>query len=588
MTEGKFEVLGISDEVLRAVRSVGWEVPTPVQTAAIPLEMEGDDILALAQTGTGKTGAYGAAILSKTEPNGKDPSALVLVPTRELATQVSDQLNALSKFSGHRCFPVYGGVNIEHQVKDLSKGVDVLIATPGRLKDLLERKTVSLGGVRIVVLDEADRMLDMGFAPSVNMILSKVPKDRQTLMFSATMNDDVKKLAVRHMINHRELSLNPEEPTVELTAQYYVPTVRDSKREELEALIDDGNPKMMVFCRTKRKVDYLARKLKRDEYNVAAIHGDMVQNKREKSLREFEEGELRVLIASDVAARGFDIPDVDLVVNYDIPADTETYIHRIGRTGRAGRNGRAITFVNPEDEETLRKIEKDIGRKIVEIKPTSKVYYEQPVPKEEKEQSPKQKAKAERRKEAALREAADAAIKAAQASGEPDRKASGRTLKGQLDRGRKSKAEASAASAQTGKKKKGRDQSQPRQERQQPSQKDRQQKSRYPQPQGVPEHPKLLHKYVKIDRAAPPEKDMSFDRIEIFVGSDDGIDEEKLLKFIIKTAGVRREDIGNVHIYPNKSRVQVVRWRSQEVVDELFGQTVNGRRVLVSNLSDRQ
>jgi ATP-dependent RNA helicase DeaD len=425
----------------------------------------------------------------------------------------------------------------------------------------------------------------MGFAPSVNMILSKVPKDRQTLMFSATMNDDVKKLAVRHMINHKELSLNPEEPTVELTAQYYIPTVRDSKREELEALIDDGNPKMMVFCRTKRKVDYLARKLKRDEYSVAAIHGDMVQNKREKSLRAFEEGELKVLIASDVAARGFDIPDVDLVVNYDIPADTETYIHRIGRTGRAGRNGRAITFVNPEDTETLRKIEKDIGRKIVEIKPTSKVYYEQPAPKEEKDQSPKQKAKAERRKEAALREAADAAIKAAQASDDSDRKASGRTLKGQLDRGRKSKAEASAAQ-QGGKKKKGKEQQ--TQQSQRSNGRDRQQKSRYPQPQGVPEHPKLLHKYVKIDRAAPPEKDMSFDRIEISVGSDDGIDEEKLLKFVIKTAGVRREDIGNVHIYGNKSRVQVVRWRSQEVVDELFGQTVNGRRVLVSNLSDKQ
>jgi ATP-dependent RNA helicase DeaD len=451
MTEGKFEDLGISDAVLRAVRSVGWEVPTPVQSAAIPAEMKGDDILALAQTGTGKTGAYGAAILSKTEPNGKDPSALVLVPTRELATQVSDQLNALSKFSGHRCIPVYGGVNIENQVKELSKGADVVIATPGRLKDLLERKTVSLNSVRIVVLDEADRMLDMGFAPSVNMILSKVPKDRQTLMFSATMNEEVKKLAVKHMINHREIEISPDEPTVDLTAQYFIRTTRDSKREELARLIDEGS-KIMVFCRTKRKVDYLSRKLKRDDYVVGAIHGDMPQNKREKTLRAFEDGDLRVLIASDVAARGFDVPDVDLVVNFDIPAEVETYIHRIGRTGRAGRNGRAITFVNSDDEEMLAKIEKAIGRRIVEIKPTSKLYYEAPEAPKDDSRTPKKKAKAEKRRVSALKAAAEAAIKAAQESGDPEMKATGRTLKGQLDRGRKSRSE-EASSAPAGRQK---------------------------------------------------------------------------------------------------------------------------------------
>ncbi|TQS81089.1 MAG: DEAD/DEAH box helicase [Methanomethylophilus alvi] len=588
MTEGKFEDLGISDEVLRAVRSVGWEVPTPVQSAAIPAEMKGDDILALAQTGTGKTGAYGAAILSKTEPNGKDPSALVLVPTRELATQVSDQLNALSKFSGHRCIPVYGGVNIENQVKELSKGSDVIIATPGRLKDLLERKTLSLNSVRIVVLDEADRMLDMGFAPSVNMILSKVPRERQTLMFSATMNEEVKKLVVKHMINHKEIEVSPDEPTVDLTAQYFIRTTRDSKREELARLIDEGS-KIMVFCRTKRKVDYLSRKLKRDEYVVGAIHGDMPQNKREKTLRAFEDGDLRVLIASDVAARGFDVPDVDLVVNFDIPAEVETYIHRIGRTGRAGRNGRAITFVNSDDEEMLAKIEKAIGRNIVEIKPTSKLYYEAPEsPKEDR--APKKKAKAEKRRVSALKAAAEAAIKAAQESGDPDMKATGRTLKGQLDRGRKSRSASAEASAPSGRQKgaKGSRAGKPQEGRQQTQQRPQNGKSQMPRPQGVPAHPKVLHKYVKIDRAAPPEKDMSFDRLEISVGSDDGIDQDKLLEFVLKTAGIRREDVGNIHVYGSKSRVQVVRWRSQEVVDELFGHTVNGRRVMVSNLSDKQ
>ena len=603
MAEGKFEDLGISDDVLRAVRSIGWSEPTPVQAAAIPVGLEGVDLLAQAQTGTGKTGTYGSIILSKTAPNGTDPSALVLVPTRELATQVCDQIDALSQFSGHKCFPVYGGVNIENQVKQMKKGADILVATPGRLKDLLERKEVALSSVSIVVLDEADRMLDMGFAPSVNMILSKVPKKRQTMMFSATMGEDIKKLAVKHMINHREILVSKDEPTLDLTAQYYIMTTRESKRDELIHIIEDGYPKMMVFCKTKRKVDYLFRKMKRDEYSVCEIHGDMLQNKREKMLRMFMDGDVEVLIASDVASRGLDIVDVDVVVNYDVPADAETYIHRIGRTGRAGKNGRAVTFVTEDDVKALNAIEKKVGRRIVEIAPTSPQYSEGPKP----DSTPKARAKQIKQKNAARKVAAETAMKADAAPKEtklvPVKKkfageepAKGRTLKGKLDRKGPTKAEIEDGAVAPRKQKqkvepRKQAQPQPKAQNTQQSGKDEskgQQRTQYPKPQGIPEHPRPLHSYVKIDKALPPEKDMSFDRIEVSIGSDDGVDQQKLAKFVTKTAGIRPQDIGNIHVYEKKSRIQVVRWRSQEVVDEVFGQTYNGRRVMVYNLSDKQ
>ncbi len=593
MKEGKFEDLGISADVLRAVRSIGWVEPTPVQIAAIPVGLEGVDLLAQAQTGTGKTGTYGSIILSKTAPNGTDPSALVLVPTRELATQVCDQIDALAQFSGHKCFPVYGGVNIENQVKQLRKGTDILVATPGRLKDLLERKDVTLSSVSIVVLDEADRMLDMGFAPSVNMILSKVPKKRQTMMFSATMEDDIRKLAVKHMINYRDLFVSKDEPTLDLTAQYYILTTRDSKRDELIRLIKDGYPKMMVFCRTRRKVDYLARKMKRDDFSVCEIHGDMVQNKREKTLRSFADGEVEVLIASDVASRGLDIVDVDVVVNYDAPADVETYIHRIGRTGRAGKTGKAVTFVTEEDIGILNDIEKKIGRRIVEIAPISP----QSIP-AKSEETPKTRAKQIKQRQAAKKVAAETVKNAEVQKKEPkivpvkkkfqdEGAAPERTLRGRLDR-RRTKTEIEDGAVAAAKTKPAARKQQAREPAAKSAKEEPRERTQYPKPQGIPENPKPLHSYVKIDRALPPEKDMSFDRIEISIGSADGVDQNNLVRFVTKTSGITKQDIGNIHVYENKSRVQVVRWRSQEVVDELFGQSYNGRRVMVYNLSDKQ
>ena len=591
MTQSRFEDLGISKDVLKAVRSIGWSAPTPVQAAAIPVGLEGADLLAQAQTGTGKTGTFGSIILSRTKSGSSDPTSLVLVPTRELASQVSEEMERLSEYSGHVCIPIYGGVNIETQAKQLKKGADAVIATPGRLKDLIERKMIKLDSVEIVVLDEADRMLDMGFAPSVNMILSRITKDRQTMMFSATMPEEVMKMAVKHMYDHREILVSKDEPTLDLTEQFYIMTNRDSKRDELVHLIEDGYPKMMVFCRTKRKVDYLTRKLKRDEYNVEGIHGDIGQNKRERVIKDFAGDKLQVLIASDVASRGLDIDGVDVVVNYDIPVDPETYIHRIGRTGRAGKTGKAITFVTSDDIKGLNTIEKTVAKKITELPWTSSLYTEdpsaEPVPKaakapkkqQQKKEAPK---KAEPKKQVPKKEK------------EPDTPVKGeRTLRGKLDKGvrrdAQPKAEKPAAKPKT----------EPAPKTKVPERHKTEKKEVLPEappapqnngryvPLGVPKNPHPLHAYVGIVRAAHPKKDMSFDRLELNVGSDDGLDVDKLRHFVINTAGVDSKDVGNIHIMDNKARVQVVRYRSQEVVDELFGQVINGKRVLVTNLSDK-
>ena len=590
MTQSRFEDLGISKDVLKAVRSVGWSEPTPVQAAAIPVGLEGADLLAQAQTGTGKTGTFGSIILSRTKSGSSDPTSLVLVPTRELASQVSEEMERLSEYSGHVCIPIYGGVNIETQAKQLKKGADAVIATPGRLKDLIERKMIKLDSVEIVVLDEADRMLDMGFAPSVNMILSRITKDRQTMMFSATMPEEVMKMAVKHMYDHREILVSKDEPTLDLTEQFYIMTNRDSKRDELVHLIEDGYPKMMVFCRTKRKVDYLTRKLKRDEYNVEGIHGDIGQNKRERVIKDFAGDKLQVLIASDVASRGLDIDGVDVVVNYDIPVDPETYIHRIGRTGRAGKTGKAITFVTSDDIKGLNTIEKTVAKKITELPWTSSLYTEdpsaEPVPKAAK--APKKQQKKEAPKKAEPKKQVPKKEK------EPDTPVKGeRTLRGKLDKGvrrdAQPKAEKPAAKPKT----------EPAPKTKVPERHKTEKKEVLPEappapqnngryvPLGVPKNPHPLHAYVGIVRAAHPKKDMSFDRLELNVGSDDGLDVDKLRHFVINTAGVDSKDVGNIHIMDNKARVQVVRYRSQEVVDELFGQVINGKRVLVTNLSDK-
>ena len=609
MTISTFEDLGISREVLRGIRSAGWTEPTPIQLAAVPIGLEGSDLLAQAQTGTGKTGTYGSIILSTKESGKSVPSALVLVPTRELAIQVSDELGILAQYSGHIALPVYGGVNIESQIKKLKKGVDIIVACPGRLKDLIDRKSVDLTGIETVVLDEADVMLDMGFAPSVNYILDRVPKKRQTMLFSATLPPEVKKLATKYMINYREALVSQDEPTLDLTSQFFIMTNRDSKRDELVSIIKDGFPKMIVFCRTKRKVDYLARKLRRDGFSADGIHGDVPQNKRERIITAFRNGDLQVLIASDLASRGLDIDGVDVVVNLDIPTDPDTYIHRIGRTGRAGQPGKAVTFVNEEDIPALNDIEKKVGRRIVELDHTSPAY-DNPPPADVKERGKQIKKRNAARKEAAdamasAPEKAESRRRTVEAAMEGGRKKSERTLDGALDppvRKKGARPQKKPQEKQPGPdKKKAAPAKKPAviedvferepgwQEARNERREGQTSKAIGYTPQGVPEKPQALHAYVQIDRAPLPEKETTWDRLELSVGSDDGADVDKLTRFIIRTAGIASKDIRNVHVFADKSRVQVIRYRAQEVVDEVFGQTFNNRRrVLVTNLSDKK
>ncbi|MDD1769575.1 MAG: DEAD/DEAH box helicase [Methanomassiliicoccales archaeon] len=344
-------------EIIEAMNGMGWETPTPVQIEAIPVGLRGGDMYAQAQTGTGKTGAYGSIILGRIKPGMRVPSALVLVPTRELANQVYEELCKLSKFTHHVCVAIYGGVGIEPQITKLWKGADIVVATPGRTKDLMNRNDLDLSRISIVVLDEADRMLDMGFAKDLNYILSKVPKKRQSLLFSATLSPDIRHLAMRQMINPLEILVSRDEPVLDLTKQYYFIADKDTKRDALCTILDRSHPKAIVFCATKRKVDQLTRKLLADNYSVGAIHGDVKQNKRERVIRSFKDGSVSVLVATDVAARGLDIDAVEYVINYDAPNDPDTYVHRIGRTGRAGKEGTAVSFFTAEESSMVGAIE---------------------------------------------------------------------------------------------------------------------------------------------------------------------------------------------------------------------------------------
>ena len=359
-----FTDLQISKEIIEAMNGMGWDTPTPVQIEAIPVGLKGGDMYAQAQTGTGKTGAYGSIILERTRPGMRVPSTLVLVPTRELANQVFEEICKLAKFTGHRCISVYGGVGIGPQIEKLRKGTDVVVATPGRTKDLLNRNDLDLSKISVVVLDEADRMLDMGFAKDLNYILSKVPKKRQSLLFSATMSPDIRHLAMRQMVNPTEILVSKDEPVLDLTKQYYFMAEKETKRDALCTILDLSHPKAMVFCATKRKVDQLTKKLLADNYPVGAIHGDVKQNKRERVIKSFKEGSISVLVATDVAARGLDIEAVEYVINYDAPNDPDTYVHRIGRTGRAGKEGTAVSFFTAEERSMVRAIESRTRKRI--------------------------------------------------------------------------------------------------------------------------------------------------------------------------------------------------------------------------------
>ena len=355
-----FESLEIDPRIMRAIEKMGWSEPTPVQEVTIPIIMQGKDVMAQAQTGTGKTAAFGIPLLQKIA-KGKVPSAIVLVPTRELGVQVSGEIKNLGEFFDLVTIPVYGGASIEVQFDQLRKGVDIVVGTPGRIIDHIRRGTLDLRNIRFLILDEADRMLDMGFIDDIRYIISKLPTDRNTYLFSATLPREIRELAIQHMKSPEQINISEETLVLPSTEQAYINVGRKNKIWALCRILDTEKPKAMVFCQTKRMVDILARALTSYGYPVAALHGDLTQSRREKVLDDFRSGRVMVLIATDVAARGLDIEGVTHVINYDIPENPEVYVHRIGRTGRAGREGKAITFVTSQEEHLLKGIKEFSG-----------------------------------------------------------------------------------------------------------------------------------------------------------------------------------------------------------------------------------
>jgi len=346
-----------NEQILRAASELEWEEPTPVQEKVIPLAMEGRDLMAQAQTGSGKTGAFAIPIISRLQSSRKI-ECLVMVPTRELAVQVAGDFADLSKYTQVRSLPIYGGQSINVQTDKIRKGVEVVVGTPGRIMDLMRRGELSFESVRFLVLDEADRMLDMGFIDDIEWILQGVPKDRQTMLFSATLPDTIKELAGRYMRNPQEVTIGSESLTVPEAEQVYINVGRKNKLWALCRILDSEKPQLaLVFCSTKKMVDMLAHKLRAYGYSADAIHGDLTQAARDKVMAKFRTGKLRILIATDVAARGLDIEDISHVINYDIPENPEDYVHRIGRTARAGKSGRAITFVSQQEQHLVRAIE---------------------------------------------------------------------------------------------------------------------------------------------------------------------------------------------------------------------------------------
>ncbi|MBS0556933.1 MAG: DEAD/DEAH box helicase [Proteobacteria bacterium] len=362
-----FETLGLAPALLRALAEQGYAAPTAIQSAAIPVALTGRDMLAGAQTGTGKTAAFALPLLQRlfventpAAANGKRrPRALVLTPTRELAAQVHDSLRAYAKHVKMFSATIFGGVGMGPQIDALRRGVDVLVATPGRLIDHMERRTVDLSGIEILVLDEADRMLDMGFLPAIRRILGVLPKQRQTLLFSATFADEIKKIAAQFMRDPAEVQVAARNSVAATVTHRVHPVDAEKKRDLLLHLLSqDSRRQTLVFSRTKHGANKLADFLEKYGLRTAAIHGNKSQGARTKALKEFKDGKVTVLVATDIAARGLDIDQLPMVVNYDLPMVAEDYVHRIGRTGRAGAEGLAVSLVAPEEAPLLRDIKR--------------------------------------------------------------------------------------------------------------------------------------------------------------------------------------------------------------------------------------
>ena len=364
-----FSELGLSEQVLDAVADAGYADPTPIQKEAIPHILTGRDVLGCAQTGTGKTASFTLPmidILSSGRARARMPRSLVLTPTRELASQIAENFEIYGKYNKLSMALLIGGVSMDDQVRLLDRGVDVLIATPGRLLDHFERGRILLTGIKILVIDEADRMLDMGFIPDVERIVSLLPAIRQTLFFSATIPPEIRRLSDNFLSNPKEITVAPpSRPAAETVKQSLSVVAARDKRELLRRLIRQENVETaLIFCNRKRDVDILFRSLKKYGFDAAALHGDIDQATRLATLERFKNGEISLLVASDVAARGLDIDDLPTVINFDVPVNSESYVHRIGRTGRAGRDGRAYTLATPDDRPYVEAIEKLLGNRI--------------------------------------------------------------------------------------------------------------------------------------------------------------------------------------------------------------------------------
>lgn len=351
----KFEELGLSDKTLNALIEKGYEEPTEIQEKVIPLLLKNDiDVVGQAQTGTGKTAAFGLPLLELIDDRKRGVKALVVTPTRELAIQVSDEINSLKGERKLRVLPVYGGQSISHQIKRLGSGVDIVVGTPGRLIDHLERRTMNLDSVSFVVLDEADEMLNMGFIEDIEKILDYTPFEKRVCLFSATMPQRILQIAQNYMKEYEVVRAHSEQLTTDLTDQIYFEVNESDKLEALSRIVDI-EPEFygIVFCRTKQEVDFLGSKLQERGYDSECLHGDISQFQRERIMRQFKSKRINILVATDVAARGIDVNDLTHVINYSLPQDPESYVHRIGRTGRAGKKGIAITFVTPQEYRRL-------------------------------------------------------------------------------------------------------------------------------------------------------------------------------------------------------------------------------------------
>ena len=354
----RFEDMNISNEICRAVLDMGFEEATPIQSQAIPVILEGKDIIGQSQTGTGKTAAFGIPLLERINPEDRRLQALILCPTRELAIQVSEEFRKLLKYKDNiRVLPIYGGQPIDRQIAALRKGTQVVIGTPGRVMDHMRRRTIKAETVQMMVLDEADEMLDMGFREDIETILVKIPEEHQTLLFSATLSPEILDITKRFQRNPEFIKIVRKELTVPNIEQYYFDVKEKTKLDALCRIIDVYDPKLaMVFCNTKKRVDDLVEMLQGRGYFAEGLHGDLKQAQRDKVMQKFRNGTIEILVATDVAARGIDVDDIDVVFNYDVPQDEEYYVHRIGRTGRAGKAGKAFTFCVGKEIYKLRDI----------------------------------------------------------------------------------------------------------------------------------------------------------------------------------------------------------------------------------------